>query len=86
MWVFCNAGQYGTTATVYSVGFIQGDKGVWVEGLRVNTLQDAMRTVNYLNGGNGFPYDLKPPAPPETWDERVQRAKREDPDRARGQY
>lgn len=23
----------------------------------------AERIVNYLNGGNGFPFDLKPPAP-----------------------
>jgi hypothetical protein len=44
----------------------------------------ARRLVNYLNGGNGFPFDLGIPKKEETWDERLKRFL-EDAKQARGQ-
>ena len=63
MWVFCKK-----TSGFYSIGFIQGPAGVWCEVLQADNQDMACRTVNYLNGGNGFPFDLKPPLPVRTLD------------------
>lgn len=57
MWIFCKKEVSGS----YSIGFIQGTDGIWCEIFTVDSMREAMRTVNYLNGGNGFPLDLRPP-------------------------
>jgi hypothetical protein len=45
---------------VYTVGYFD-NHGVWVIDSYHKTASEASRRINYLNGGNGFPFDLKPP-------------------------
>jgi hypothetical protein len=44
---------------VYEVGYY-GPEGRWEVYCSLDSRSMAERTVNYLNGGNGFPFDLKP--------------------------
>jgi hypothetical protein len=67
----------------FTVGYQDGDK--WRTDSDHATREGAAQRVNYLNGGNGFPFALGIPRPWEqqnptgTWT-------KEDPNQARGQY
>jgi hypothetical protein len=54
MWVF-GKGFYD-----YEIGFYKPD-GKFCKMFERKEAYEAMQVVNYLNGGNGFPFDLKPP-------------------------
>lgn len=45
---------------LFTVGFFN-PAGGFVPHCDTNNRVMAERIVNYLNGGNGFPFDLKPP-------------------------
>jgi hypothetical protein len=53
MWLFCIKTQLGTENKHYSIGFLQGSAGVWVEIMTVTKLESALKMVNFLNGGDG---------------------------------
>jgi len=55
MWIFCHSTHIDGSGEYFSIGFIQGSKGVWVEVTQRGDFDEACRLVNYLNGGNGFP-------------------------------
>jgi hypothetical protein len=58
MWIFCKTVRHDNTA-IYSIGFIQGSAGVWVEAMTTTDFKSAVEAVNFLNGGSArMPYGV----------------------------
>lgn len=53
MWVFCRNEKNG----LFEIGYFKPD-GDWQYELTATTGDEAMRCVNFLNGGTGLPVPL----------------------------